>query len=50
MKEGLPSGEEHGHEVVAKTLLERELLLYHLKNSGLKAHALTGCPDGGTLA
>jgi hypothetical protein len=23
---------------------------YHLKNSGLKAHALTGCHDEGTLA
>jgi len=23
---------------------------YHLKNSGLTAHALTGCHDEGTLA
>jgi len=23
---------------------------YHLKNAGLKAHALTGCHDEGTLA
>src|SRR5262245_16538627 len=27
MQEGVPGGAEHGHEVVAKTLAERELLL-----------------------
>jgi hypothetical protein len=26
------------------------ILTYHLKNSGLKAHALTGCHDEGILA
>ncbi len=29
---------------------EAAALAYHLKNSGLKAHALTGCHDEGTLA
>ena len=33
MKEGLPGGAEHGHEVVTKTLAERELLLSHFPPS-----------------
>jgi len=29
---------------------EQDTGRYHLKNAGLKAHALTGCHDEGTLA
>src|SRR5689334_18846728 len=33
MQEGIPSGTDYGHEVVAKTLAERELSLPHVSPS-----------------